>query len=115
MRFAADENFDGRILDGIRRRLPDLDIVRIQDTEMYGASDAEMLEWVAQEGRILLSRDVQTLIDDAYDRVKRGLPMPGVIIVQMDAGIGKAIEALEIAIVAGRESDFENQVAHVSS
>ncbi len=115
MRFAADENFDGRILDGIRRRVPDVDIVRIQDTVMYGASDPVMLEWVAQENRILLSRDVQTLIDDAYHRVEQGLPMPGVIIVPMDAGIGKAIEALEVAIVAGRASDFENQVTHVSS
>lgn len=32
MRFATDENFDGRILSGLRVRLPDADIVRIQDT-----------------------------------------------------------------------------------
>ena len=31
MRFAADENFDGRILDGLKARLPDLDILRVQD------------------------------------------------------------------------------------
>jgi hypothetical protein len=30
MRFAADENFDGRILTGLRGRLPSIDIVRIQ-------------------------------------------------------------------------------------
>lgn len=35
MRFAADENFDGRILEGLRARMPELDIVRVQDTEMY--------------------------------------------------------------------------------
>ena len=29
MRFAADENFDGRILDGLQARLPELDIVRV--------------------------------------------------------------------------------------
>ena len=115
MRFAADENLDGRILEGIRRRVPGVDIVRIQDTEMYGASDPVMLEWVAQENRILLSRDVQTLIDDAYRRVEQELPMPGVIIVPMHAGIGKAVEALEIAIVAGRPLDFENQVTYVTS
>ena len=31
MRFAADENFDGRILQGLQTRLPDLDIVRVQE------------------------------------------------------------------------------------
>lgn len=34
MRFAADENFDDRILDGLRVRMPDMDIVRVQDTKM---------------------------------------------------------------------------------
>jgi len=29
--FLADEDFDGRIVRGIERRLPNLDIVRVQD------------------------------------------------------------------------------------
>jgi hypothetical protein len=43
MRFATDENFDGRILNGLRARLPDLDIVRVQDTEMYQSPDDKLL------------------------------------------------------------------------
>ena len=39
--FAADENFSGRIARGLQRRLPDLDIVRVQDTQMAGATDAD--------------------------------------------------------------------------
>jgi hypothetical protein len=73
MRFAADENFDGRILTGLRARLPSIDIVRIQDTEMYQAPDDKLLAWLASEGHILLTHDVQTLINDAYVRVKKGL------------------------------------------
>jgi hypothetical protein len=31
LRFAADENFNADIVRGLRRRLPELDIVRVQD------------------------------------------------------------------------------------
>ncbi|MCK6580607.1 MAG: DUF5615 family PIN-like protein [Anaerolineae bacterium] len=61
MRFAADENFDGRILNGLRARLPDLDIVRVQDTEMAATPDEKLLMWLADEGRILLTHDVRTM------------------------------------------------------
>lgn len=65
MRFAADENFHNDILRGLQRRQPDLDIVRIQDTEIYQSDDAKVLEWVAQEGRILLTHDVRTMPNHA--------------------------------------------------
>jgi len=45
MRFATDENFNGHMPSGLRKRLPDLDIVRVQDTEMYGSPDPELLEY----------------------------------------------------------------------
>ena len=39
MKFLADENFDNRIVRGLLRRLPDLDIVRVQDLEIAGADE----------------------------------------------------------------------------
>jgi hypothetical protein len=51
MRFAADENFDGRILDDLRARMPELDIVRVQDTEMYQSPDDKLLGWLAEQGQ----------------------------------------------------------------
>ena len=35
MRFAADENFDRRILAGLQARLTEIDVVRVQDTTLY--------------------------------------------------------------------------------
>jgi hypothetical protein len=113
MRFAADENFDGRILAGLRARLPEIDIVRVQDTEMYQAPDDRLLAWLADEIRILLTHDVQTLIHDAYARVKRGQPMPGVIEVHRETPIGMALDELEIVLGVGTPEDFENQVKYI--
>ena len=35
MRFLADENFHNDILHGLQSQNPDLDIVRVQETEVY--------------------------------------------------------------------------------
>jgi len=113
MRFAADENFDGRILNGLRIRLPDLDIIRIQDTELYQSPDDELLAWLANEGRILLTHDVQTMPRYVFERVSAGHSVPGVIEVHQDTPIGTAIDELEILIGAGRPADFENQVKYI--
>jgi hypothetical protein len=43
LRFAADENFDGRIVRGLLRVLPDLDLVRVQDSRVAGFDDASVL------------------------------------------------------------------------
>lgn len=113
MRFATDENFDGRILNGLLIRLPDLDIVRVQDTEMHKSPDDKLLRWLADEGRILLTHDVRTMPRFVYERVRVGQPVPGVIEVHKDTPIGVAIDELEIAISAGTPEDFENQVHYI--
>jgi hypothetical protein len=113
MRYATDENFDGRILAGLRERLPDLDIVRVQDTEMHQSPDDELLAWLADEARVLLTHDVQTLVHAAYARVKEKLPMPGVIEVHHDTPIGVALDELEVVLGAGTPDDFENQVKYI--
>lgn len=113
MRFATDENFDGRILEGLRARLAQLDIIRIQDTEMYQSADPELLSWLAEEKRILLTHDVRTMPRYVYERVHSGQAVPGVIEVHRSTSIGQAIDELEIMIGAGEAKDFENQVKYI--
>jgi hypothetical protein len=114
MRFLADENFDNDILKGIINVLPDVDIIRAQDTELFQAPDSILLEWAAREGRIVLSHDVQTLAGYANERVRAGLPMPGVIEVRKrGTPIGQAIDEWSVMIGAGEPEDFENLVRFV--
>lgn len=80
---------------------------------LYEAPDPAVLEWAAQEERILLTHDIQTLVNDAYVRVEQGLPMPGVILVPNLLAIGQALTDLEIAIGAGNPEDFADQVTYI--
>ncbi|MBT9149611.1 MAG: DUF5615 family PIN-like protein [Dehalococcoidia bacterium] len=95
LRFAADENLNNDIIRGLLRRKADLDIVRIQDMGLSGAEDPAVLEWAAQEGRILLTHDVSTITHYAYERVQTGKSMPGIFEVSRTVPIGVAIDDIK--------------------
>jgi hypothetical protein len=93
----SDENFNGDILRGLFRRRPDLDVVRVQDVGLNAASDADILEWAATEGRIVLTHDRGTLLHSAYERARTGRQMPGVFLVSDLMPLGQAIDEILLA------------------
>ena len=113
LRFLADEDFDYDIVRGLRRRLPGLDVVRVQDVGLLGVADPMMLERAAREVRVVLSHDVSTMRTFAYARVLQGLPMPGLFLVSQAVPIGRAIEALVLLAECSLEGEWEGKVRFV--
>ncbi|MBL8131277.1 MAG: DUF5615 family PIN-like protein [Anaerolineae bacterium] len=113
MRFLADENFNGRLFKGLCAALPGLDVLRVQDAGLEGTPDPELLEWAAEQGRILFTHDVQTLAGFAYDRVKRGLAMPGIVEVRIAAGFDPTLDDIILLVTASVADEFENQVRYI--
>jgi predicted nuclease of predicted toxin-antitoxin system len=62
VRFLADENFNNQIVRGVLRQSSGIDIMRVQDVGLSGADDPAVLQWAAQEGRIVLTHDVATMV-----------------------------------------------------
>ena len=113
LRFAADENFNGDIVRGLLRRNPKLDIVRVQDVGFSGADDPSVLEWAADQRRIVVTHDISTLARHALDRVVAGQPMPGVFEVKSVAAIGQAIDDLILLAECSIEGEWEGQVRYL--
>ncbi len=113
LRLASDEDFNGRIVRGLRRREPKLPIVRVQDTEIFGAADPEVLEWTAAEGLVLVTHDVSTMTAFAYERVRRGQPIPGIVEVPQSMPIGQAIDDILLLAAASRDGEYEGQVLYL--
>lgn len=110
LRLLADENFNGRILRALLRQIPDLDVVRTQDTPLSGTDDRTLLQYAADEHRILLTHDVETLVGYAWERVRSGVAMPGVIVALTDRPIGQIIEDLEILLLASQPEELDRQI-----
>lgn len=80
LRFLADENLNRNILRGLFR-VAVIDIVRAQDVGLAGTDDRAILDWAAKENRIVVSHDVNTLVQLAWQRVANDQAMPGLIAV----------------------------------
>ncbi|PYQ60835.1 MAG: hypothetical protein DMF53_16265 [Acidobacteria bacterium] len=113
IRLAADENFNGLIVRGLLRRNPNLDILRVQDTEVSEADDPTVLEWAAREGRVLITHDVNTIPRFAYERILAGKPMPGVFEVSDSLPIGQAVEDLLLLAECSEEGEWEGQIRYI--
>lgn len=113
MRLAADENFHGDIVRGLRRQYPELDIVRVQDTPVYMEGDDRVLEWASQENRILLTHDKRTMPRYVRARIAAGKPVPGVFIVSDQISIGQAISELQLIIAVSEPTEWVNRVIYV--
>lgn len=115
IRFVADENFDGKIVRGLRKRIPNLDILRVQDVGLAGAEDPMILEWAACQDRVLLTHDAATMTRFAYDRLRAGQPMPGVLEVSKKLAIGRAIQGVMLLTQEGTPVNPEGQVLYLAS
>ncbi len=111
--FLADENLNNNILRGLRLRKPELDIVRVQDVGLLGADDPSVLDWAAHEDRVLLTHDIATIPQFAYERVELGLAMPGVCVLTRSVPVGQAIEDVLLIAECSTMEEWQNQVRYL--
>jgi predicted nuclease of predicted toxin-antitoxin system len=113
LRLLADENLDGRIISGLLRRQPALDLVRVQDVGLSGCDDPTILSWAATDERLLLTHDRKTIPGFAVRRVTSGERMPGVVVVATRGSIQAVIDALLLLACASLPGEWEGQVLTV--
>ncbi len=113
LQFLADEDFNRVIVDGLLARKPDLDIVRAQDVGLARMIDPVVLTWAAERGRVLLTHDVRTMTRFTYERIRAGLPCPGVFVVPQTAPVGRIIDDLLVVAAGSLPNEWEGQVRYL--
>ena len=93
-----DRNFNERIVRGLVRREPAIDLLRVGAIGLSAVADPAILERAAFEGRVLLTHDRQTIPGFVYARVDAGEPMPGVFLVSKKLPIGQAVDEILLAV-----------------
>ena len=110
LRLLSDEDVPGSIVRELRKRHPELDVVRVQEVGLMNTPDPDVLEWAATEGRLILTRDINTMTAHALERVALGLPMPGVFVIPQRMPVGQAIKELEIIALASNFDEWRDRV-----
>ena len=96
-RFLADANFNLRVVAGLRRRQPQVEVMTARDLDLRETPDPELLAYAAMQGWILLTHDRKTM--PGHFRVflaslGEGEHSPGVIWIAQQSPIGRAVEEL---------------------
>jgi hypothetical protein len=77
---------------------------------MTGFSDDWILEYAANEGRIVITHDIRTMPAHATDRIKKNLYLPGLIVVPDTLDIATTVNDLEVIIVCATEAELQNRI-----
>ena len=112
LRLLSDENFDNHIVRGLVRRLPTIDLIRVQDVGLGQTDDRTILDWAAEQGRILLTHDRRTVPRFALDRVAKGKPMPGAFVVNAQTPVARTIDELLVAVQCSTVAEWVDLVTY---
>ena len=92
--YLFDEDFNGKIIRGIRRHTLTFDTLTVREAGLRSAPDPSVLEWAVSENRLVVSHDHNTMRAYAEERLSDELPMTDLLLVAQDYPLGKAIEEL---------------------
>ena len=109
VRFQADNDLRKAILRGAVRREPQLDFRSAQSARLDGVRDSEVLALSPRDGRILVSRDFQTMPRHFREFTERQ-HSPGVLLISQDLPIGEAVASLLLIWEASTPSDWEDRL-----
>src|SRR5262249_9703308 len=109
----SDEDVHDDIIRGLRRREPTLDVVRAVDVGLDHTPDPIILTWAASQGRILVTGDLNTMVGFAWARVMAGEPMPGVLALLENIGVGRVIDDILLVALCYAPEEIKDQVLFI--
>ena len=108
----ADENIGPEIVAQVRLHIPDADFLQVGDVGLLQTPDPIILEWAANNGRIVVTHDKSTMRPDAEARVRAGLPMPGLFVLHDDLSPGEKVRGL-IGLINEYELELNGPIVFV--
>lgn len=112
IRFQADAELNQAIVTGVLRREPTIDFQTSNASRLSGLSDLEVLVFVAQEDRVLVSHDHRTM-PKYFAELIMNQTSSGVVIVLQTIPIYEAINGLIQTWRNSEAEDWINRIAYL--
>jgi Domain of unknown function (DUF5615) len=112
LRLLIDQDLDHDILRGVIRRITRIDVVTAFEMGMSRATDAELLTWAVQEGRII-THDRTTMPVHAAHLMSKGQNIAGVFVVLRSLPLHQVIEDLELMITCSENEEWVNVIRYL--
>jgi hypothetical protein len=115
IRFLADSDLDVAIVTGLRAQEPAIDFMTANQANLYGRKDPFVLEFAANQGRILVSHDRRTMPGHFSARLRSGRRSPGVLLVRQHSSVGPIVEALLLIWSDSSPEEWTDQIRYLPS
>jgi hypothetical protein len=78
-----------------------------------GALDPDILDWIEQNMRILVSRNRKTMPMHLSEHFAKGNHIPGIILIRKDILLGKLVEDLYLIWAASKAEEYRDQIVYL--
>ena len=112
IRFQADADLDGRILRGLKRAAPEIDIQTATKAGLTALKDPDVLRIAAEADRILVSQDRRTM-PAHFSRYVKSARSPGVILLRGAVPIATVVEELILIATASEAEEWINRLVWI--
>ena len=113
IRFLADADLNEGIVAGCLRREPTMDFLSANAANLEGVPDPKVLALAAEQDRILVSHDFQTMPRHFGEFLQVRGSSPGVLLVPQYLPIGEAIDELVLIWGASDAQEWENRILRI--
>lgn len=108
--YQADNDLRKAIVRGAVRREPQMNFRSAQAARLDGVPDPDVLGFAADEGRILVSHDFQTMPKHFRRFTQHRRSSPGVLLVRQDLPASEAVETLVPIWEASEAVEWANRL-----
>jgi hypothetical protein len=115
IRFLADADLNQAIVTRVLDREPAIDFLTANEAHLEGQCDPDVLEFAANQNRILVSHDTSTIPVYFSERILSGKVSPGVFLIHQRAHVGQVVEAILLAWSASNPEDWRAQIHYLPS
>jgi hypothetical protein len=113
IRFLADADFNHAIVKGCRRHEPAMDFLSANEAKLERVPDPDVLALAAEQDRILVTHDRQTMPLHFGEFLTAGRSSPGVFLVNQHTPIGEVIDALVLIWAASDADEWKNRIVNI--
>src|SRR5689334_3009402 len=113
IRFLADADLNHVIVKGCRRQEPTLDFMSANEAKLEGVPDVEVLEFAAEQNRILVTHHRRTMPWHFGEFLMRGASSPGVFLVNQHAPFADVIEQLVLIWAASDAYECKDRIVEI--
>src|ERR1017187_5106555 len=113
IRFLADADLNEGIVAGCLRREPTMDFLSANDANLEGVPDPTVLALAAEQDRILVSHDFQTMARHFGEFLAAGGSSPGAFLVKQSFPVGEVIDELVLIWAASDAEEGKDRILEI--